>query len=453
MPTFRDSVAVQLPIGSCFDVVLGLPSAQWTPALPPGRGVPEADPAGALIDDFGDLGENPRMTSEFRPVGACLMVVIGMATAACAAPVSTPSLTDRARTTVPTMTLTPAPEPSAPQPTPSPEPADLYLITAFADADLVLFDSDRGAIARIEVGLAPWGVAVGPDDTVYVATRDGVAIVDVDARERIGLLGYASELAPGPEGGEYRAGGLGIAVAPDGGRVYVGVTTRFPNPGVLEVIDIATGITIASVPVGIRQFDVVVSADGAEIYAINHDSFDVTVIDAETLTVLRTIRAAPLGDELGLGSWNKPHYAALTDAGTLLMAYKGVVLLKLDPRTGEVSQRPLRASTHSQGVELTPDGSRLLVVGDGPNDTSLAGPSLEVVDLATGESNVVPLSGSHNDAAVSPDGKHAYLTGGSSREGAARPDVVTVVDLESSEVISEVAVEGNPLIIVPWPAR
>ncbi|MEO5985540.1 MAG: YncE family protein [Candidatus Limnocylindria bacterium] len=393
------------------------------------------------------------MTRKSRLVPACLIVLIGMATGACAAPVPPPSVAEPSRTPVPTMTMTPTPVPQPSTPTPSPERADLYLITAFADAHLVLFDPDRGEIARIEVGRAPWGVAVAPDGLAYVATLDGVAVVDVAARERIGLIGYASDLALGPEGGEYRAGGLGIAVAPDGGRVYVGVTTHFPDPGVLEVIDTATRSTIASLPLGIRQFDMVVSADGGEIYAINHDSFDVTVVDADALTILRTLPAAPLGDELGLGSWNKPHYAALTGAGTLLMAYKGVLLLELDPRTGEVSQRPLRASTHSQGVELTPDGVRLLVVGDGPNDTSLAGPSLEVVDLATGESTVTPLSGSHNDAAMSLDGKHVYLTGGSSREGAPRPDVITLVDLDSSEVISEVDVSGNPLIIVPWPAR
>lgn len=393
------------------------------------------------------------MAMKHRSTALRMIAVIGMATAACAAPESLPSSTAPVPTRSPTIAPTLVPETPTPTPTPSPGPADLYLVTAFADAHLVVLDPQRGEIGRIEVGRAPWGVTVAPDGTAYVATLDGVAVVDVEARKRIGLIGYASELAPGPEGGEYRAGGLGIAVSPDGDRVYVGVTTRFPDPGVLEVIDTATRSTIASIPVGIRQFDVVVSADGAEIYAINHDSFDISVVDSDRLEVTRTLRAAPLGDELGLGSWNKPHYAALTDDVTLLMAYKGVLLLELDPRTGETSRQPLRASTHSQGVELTPDGSRLLVVGDGPNDTSLAGPSLEIVELVSGESRVMPMDGSHNDVAVSADGRRAYLTGGSSREGAGSPDVVTVVDLESASAAFSFPVAGNPLIIVPWPAR
>jgi YVTN family beta-propeller protein len=325
------------------------------------------------------------------------------------------------------------------------------LVTAFADSHLVVVDPEAGEVGRIEVGRAPWGVAVAPDGTAYVATYDGVAVVDVERGERVDLIPYAAALAPGPAAGEYRPGGLGIAVSPDGDRVYVGVTIRFPDPGVLEVIDTASRRVIGSVPVGIRQFDVVVSASGDQVYAINHDSFDVTVVDTATLAVVRTVRAAPLGDALGLGSWNKPHYAALTATGTLLMSYKGIVLLELDPRTGASSIRPLHSSTHSQGVLLGPDGRHLLVVGDGPDDTSLGPPALEIVDLAEGTSDTVVLSGSHNDVALSANGGHAYLSGGSSREGASYPDVVTVVDLATRAVVGTFPVVGNPLIIVSWP--
>lgn len=371
----------------------------------------------------------------------------------CSTP-AVPASVEPSAATTPAASTTMAPAATeTPTAAPTVRDDELLLVTVFADAHLVLVDPDEGEIARIEVGRSPWGVAVAPDGRAYVATFDGVAVVDVEARERTGLISYASELAAGPTAGEYRPGGLGIAVSPRGDRVYVGVTTNFPDPGVLEVIDTASGTTIGSVPVGIRQFDVVVSDDGATVYAINHDSFDVTVVDAASLTVTRMVVAAPLGDELGLGSWNKPHYAALTAAGTLLMAYKGVLLLELDPRTGGATSLPLRSSTHSQGVELTPDGASFLVVGDGPDDTSLAGPSLEIVALTDGSSTVVALDGSHNDVAVSADGRRAYVTGGSSREGVPYPGVITVVDLREHLVIGAHPVVGNPLIITPWPPR
>lgn len=314
----------------------------------------------------------------------------------------------------------------------------------------MLIDPSVGEVGRVPVGAAPWGVAVGPDGFVYVATGDGVAVVDVERQQRIDLIEYATVSLPTqPMDGEYRAGGLGIAVSPDGRRAYVGVS-RFPEPGFVDVVDLDDRSVVASVPAGIRQFDVVMSDAGDKVYAINHDSFDVTVIDTDTLAP-RTLAAAPLGRAGELGSWAKPHYAALTPDGTLLMAFKGVFLWELDPRDGSATDHPLHSSTHSQGVELTPDRTRLLVVGDGPDDTSLGGPSLEIVDLGARTSVVIPLEGSHNDVAVSRDGRRAFVTGGSSREGFPHPDVVTVIDLETGTVIDTFPVPGNPLIIVNWP--
>ncbi|MEO8510719.1 MAG: hypothetical protein ABI534_05700 [Chloroflexota bacterium] len=314
----------------------------------------------------------------------------------------------------------------------------------------MLIDPEIGEIDRIEVGPAPWGVAVAPDGLAYIATADGVAVVDVPARETVATIPYVTPpLNDQTAGGEYRRGGFGIAVSPDGLRAYVGVS-RFPRPGAIDVIELETRAVVASAPAGIRQFDMVVSADGDEVYAINHDSFDITVVDTATFEA-RTLAAAPLGSEGGFASWSKPHYAVLSGDRTLLMAYKGVILFEVNPRSGATVQTPLRSGTHSQGVELTPDGTRLLVVGDGPDDTSLAPPSLEIVDLPAGSSRVVPLDGSHNDVAVSADGRYAFVTGGSSRDGYAYPNVVSVVDLDAGVVVQTFTVVGNPLLIARWP--
>jgi YVTN family beta-propeller protein len=52
--------------------------------------------------------------------------------------------------------------------------------------------------------------------------------------------------------------------------------------GQLEVIDTAQRAVIASVPIGVRPFQVIVSGDGREIYPIDHDTFTVTVVDTTT---------------------------------------------------------------------------------------------------------------------------------------------------------------------------
>jgi hypothetical protein len=54
---------------------------------------------------------------------------------------------------------------------------------------------------------------------------------------------------------------------------------------------------------------------------IDHDTFTATVIDTVTYTV-RTLLVESLGN-IGLGSWDKPHYAALRADGHLLLPIQG----------------------------------------------------------------------------------------------------------------------------------
>ena len=65
---------------------------------------------------------------------------------------------------------------------------------------------------------------------------------------------------------------MGIAVAPDGERVYVGVFLP-DRSGRLEVIDTDKRTVIASVPIGVRPFQVLASRDGRTVYTVDHDTF------------------------------------------------------------------------------------------------------------------------------------------------------------------------------------
>lgn len=307
-----------------------------------------------------------------------------------------------------------APAPSAPLPAAAATPPGT-LLTADFGADTVTFvDPRRGAVASVPVGRAPYGLAVGADGRAWVATAEGVAVVDTRTRERLARIPYRTDTGP-VAGGEYRGGGMGIALSPDGAHAYVGVNVP-GTTGVLEVIDTATREVTAVVPVGRRPFDVDVSPDGAEVYVTGHDSFDVTVVPAGSLRP-RRIEVAPYGTEGGLGSWLKPHYTAVRPAdGMLLLPFEGERLAVVDPRTGRTTVEAMTAATHQHGVTATADG-RLLVVGTGavePGDGE--GPSL-TVRSPDGTERVFPLDGPHEDVAVSRDGRTAYVTGGFTRDG------------------------------------
>ncbi|MEU3977151.1 YncE family protein [Streptomyces bacillaris] len=339
-----------------------------------------------------------------------------------------------------TQTPTPAPSRSAPTPTPQ----GTLLVADFGSDTVTFVDPGRdgsgrngGPIASVEVGTAPYGLVVGEDGRAWVATAEGVAVVDTQRRTRLALIPYETETGPVTTG-EYRGGGMGIALAPDGRHVYVGVNVPGGN-GTLEVVDTTTREVTGVVGVGRRPFDVDVSPDGREVYATNHDSFDVTAVDADTLRT-RRMEVAPYGTEGGLGSWLKPHYAVVRPQdGRLLLPFEGERLAVLDPRSGKVTIERMTAGTHQHGAALAPDGT-LLVVGTGPIGSADEGPSL-TVRAPDGEERIVPLEGPHEDVAVSADGSTAYVTGGFTRDGYWHG--ITVVELDKPDNLDAPATPNN----------
>lgn len=327
---------------------------------------------------------------------------------------------------------------AAPKTSPAPAqgtartPRGTLLVADFGSDTVTFVDPGRDGSGRggkatgsVEVGTAPYGLVVGEDGRAWVATAEGVAVVDTQRRTRLALVPYGTETGPVTTG-EYRGGGMGIALAPDGRHVYVGVNVPDGN-GTVEVIDTATREVTGTAPVGRRPFDVDVSPDGREVYATDHDSFDVTAVDARTLKT-RRMEVAPYGTEGGLGSWLKPHYAVVRPQdGKLLLPFEGERLAVLDPRTGEVAIERMTANTHQHGAALAPDGT-LVVVGTGPIGPDDEDPSL-TVRTPDGKERIVPLDGPHEDVAVSDDGRTAYVTGGFTRDG--YWNGITVVDLEN----------------------
>nr|BFD81493.1 lipoprotein [Streptomyces sp. Xyl84] len=325
----------------------------------------------------------------------------------------------------------------------APLPHGALLVTDFGADTVTFVDPARhggaAGIGSVTVGTAPYGIALGDDGTAWVATAEGVAAVDTLTRRRVALIPYRTDTGPVTTG-EYRGGGMGIALSPDGAHVYAGVNVP-GGDGALEVIDARRRAVVRTVPVGRRPFDVDVSPDGRRVYVTGHDSFDVTAVDTGTWAG-RRIEVAPYGTEGGLGSWLKPHYAAVRPSdGALLLPFEGERLAVADPRTGRVRIEPMTAGTHQHGVTAGADGT-LYVVGTGPVDPSRdGGPSLTVRSPG-GHERVIPLDGPHEDVALSADGRTAYVSGGFTRAG--YWDGLSAVDLGTGHV-TRLAAGHRPL--------
>jgi DNA-binding beta-propeller fold protein YncE len=315
------------------------------------------------------------------------------------------------------------------------------IVTQAQDHYIAWVDPRQGVVDQVEVGAAPWGMVLAPDGRLYVATAEGVAVVDLGMRERLALVPYQAELGP-PQFGEYRPGGMGIAISPDGRQVYVGVYLQ-GQASQLEILGTEMLAMTASVPVGLRPFEVLVSRDGSEIFTIDHDSYSITAIDAVTLEA-RTIEVAPLGG----GAFDKPHYAAQDSQGKLWLPFQGKALVYLDPASGQFTSTPLTANTHQHGVALTPDERLLLIVGTGAAGEVTEGPSLTLFDIQTKTEEILPLVQPHEKVVVSPDGRYAYLSGGYLLTGGW--EGITVIDLQT-RTTREVAVPGSPLDLMILP--
>ena len=296
-------------------------------------------------------------------------------------------------------------------------------------------DPATGALrGRVEVGPSPWRIAVS-GRLGYVTTATGLTVMDLLSGEVFARLPLQSPVGS-PTTGEFREGGMGIALSPDGKHAYVGVYTK--QGSFLEVFHTTNGYE-RSVPIGTRPFDVVINESGSIVYSIDHDSFTLTAVDTTTWGT-RTVEVAPLGR----GAFDKPHYGVVKD-GELLLPFQGRTLLAYDLETGATRQVPLTANTHQHGVALSPDGATLAIVGSGPAGEATGGPSLTLLTLADGTERIIPLARPHELVAFSPDGTEAYLTGGYLLEGGW--DGITVVDLDSGQT-REFVTPARPLGIV-----
>jgi DNA-binding beta-propeller fold protein YncE len=326
----------------------------------------------------------------------------------------------------------------------------VLLVTNSAARHVSFVDPAAGVLSQVDVGAAPWGAALAADGRAYVATAEGVAVVDTQRRERVALVPYRAAVGP-VRFGEYRPGGMGIAVSATGDLVYVGVYLG-NGPSRLEILDIARLEVVGDVHIGVRPFDVLAgpaSAGRREAYALDHDSYSVTVVDAAdpARPRARTVPVAPLGR----GAFDKLHYGALRPSdGRLLLPLQGRVLVELDPASGDAAAHPMHADTHQHGVALSADGGTLYVVGTGPAGGATGGPRLTAIDLAAMAETHVPLARPHERLALSSDGRLAFLAGGYSFAGGGW-DGLTIVDLVERRV-AELPVPARPLDVLVVPA-
>ena len=290
--------------------------------------------------------------------------------------------------------------------------AGLLYVTNRGSGDLAILDEASLTVRKvIQVGERAWGVAVAPDGkTACVSYAAGLAVVNLEA----GIVTERAAL-----GGQ----GLGVAMSRDGALCYVAVNRSGGDR--LVAVELRGGQLRGQVPIGERAFGVYLSPDGRTLYVPEHDGFALSVVEVASLTTRRQIPLQPLGE----GAFDKPHYLAMTsDGATLYLPFQGRALVAIDTSAFTVTSHPLSINAHQHGIAVSPDGRRLYLA----NNIFGGEGSLSEIDTRTfQELRRIPLGKHHEQVALDPVSRRAYLTGGFALGG---HDELTVVDLDSGAV-------------------
>jgi YVTN family beta-propeller protein len=220
-----------------------------------------------------------------------------------------------------------------------------------------------------------------------------VAVIEIASATTVAALPVVGDVA-------------GLAVSPDGGRLYVvsydDRTFYQYRAGLLTVIDTAGPAIVDIFAVDPCPETVTVSPDGAQLSITHYDTCSVSAIDLTTRTATTvTLPHAPLSVEFTPDG----AHAYVTTVGSLAV---------IDTATHEVED--IATGDLPRGVRLSPDGKRAYVTNFGDH-------TLSVVDTITNSVSATVDVAEHPEAvAISADGDRVYL-------GHYWPGIVTVISI------------------------
>ncbi|MFI6585638.1 beta-propeller fold lactonase family protein [Embleya sp. NPDC050493] len=192
-----------------------------------------------------------------------------------------------------------------------------------------------------------------------------------------------------------------VAVSPDGSHAYVTNAGGGGGPGgpagtTVTVVDTATNTATGAITVGSGPQGIAVTPDGSRLYVANGGSGSVSVIDTATNTVTSTVTG-----------FNAPYDVAVTPDGTEVYVsdttFPNGTVKAISTATNTVTASITLGSPFQRGLAIGPDGAHVYVVSPGDN-------KLSVVDTATHTAGPTPtLSDQAFAIAVSPNGHTAYV--------------------------------------------
>jgi YVTN family beta-propeller protein len=252
-------------------------------------------------------------------------------------------------------------------------------ITHFNSNYVTVLDVATNQVVKtLIVGQSPEAVAVAPNGgAVYVGNYlgDTLSIIDTSTQTVSGTIAVGD----GPRG---------VAVSPDSSRVYVANNAA----STVSVVNAIAGTVIATIPVGATPWGVAVSPDGTRAYVANGGSGSLSVINTFNNTVAVTI---PVG--------NLPYGVAISpDGARVYVANFGSNSVSVVSTATNTVIATVFVDSGPFGLALSPDGTRLWVT---TNQNTVS-----AIDTASNTKFAsIPVGNHPLGIAVTPDGTRAYV--------------------------------------------
>ena len=140
----------------------------------------------------------------------------------------------------------------------------------------------------------------------------------------------------------------GIAVAPDLGQVFVGMSN-----GSVAIVNTTTGTVVKEVPTGAKSVDLIdYSADQHQVYASNGTEGTIASVDAKTGTVSAVFKVGFALEQPRFNPADKMLYVTSPDAGAMF---------QLDPTTGAIKKKLSVGSCLPHGLAINPKLNQAMI--------------------------------------------------------------------------------------------
>ena len=203
----------------------------------------------------------------------------------------------------------------------------------------------------------------------------------------------------------------------------------------VDLIDLETGESVATVPTGHAPHEIAVSADGARAVITNYGDRDAP---GNSLTVIDIGHAKRLAT-IDLGVHSRPHGVVFVGEDRVAVTTEGSAhLLVVDLGEQQILQAVGTEQEISHMVVAVPDGSRAFVANIGSG-------TVTAIDLVTGSkiSDIATGEGAEG-IAITPDGREIWV-------GNRAADTLSIIDSATLEILATLPCPGFPIRVAFTP--